>query len=335
MQLNRGNGATTPRPYIVDRVAEQLLWSQSAKLDTVQAYRAYLQNYPQGSFVRDARNAIEAIRSEPNLAARLNEESLSLTRNQRREIQRDLTLLDFGTRSIDGVFGGGTRSAIAKWQGKNGFTATTFTTANQIRRISDQADRRGAALEAEAASEREAEIRRYRVYWNQTGANGTEAGLRNYLGRYPDGFFANAARASLARIEQTNLEQAAVQDRNAWRAVRNRDTLGTYQAYLRDYPNGAFRQQALARIREIQAAQSAAQVRDRAIASEAALRLNAITMRLVQNKLQQLGFEVGRNDGRFDEQTRRAICQFQQSRNLEITGYLNQQSAVQLLKNRN
>ena len=332
MQPERVRGAVSPRPYVVDRAADKAFWVQTVDADTVVAYRAYLQSYPRGAFVRDARAAIEAIQSEPNRAARLNEERLGLSRDQRRSIQRDLSLIDFGTRGIDGIFGAGTRSAISNWQQGNGFAATSYLTANQIRRISDQAGRRSAQIEAQAAAEREAELRRDRTHWNSTGANGTEAGLRNYLGRYPDGIFADRARTALARIEQNNMEQAALQDRDAWRTALNRDTVASYQAYLSQNPNGAFRQQAQARMRAIQTAQTAAPVRDRAIAAEAGLRLNTITLRLVQARLQKLGFEVGRDDGRFDAQTRRAIRQFQRSRNLEVTGYLNQTSVVQLLK---
>jgi peptidoglycan hydrolase-like protein with peptidoglycan-binding domain len=54
------------------------------------------------------------------------------------------------------------------------------------------------------------------------------------------------------------------------------------------------------------------------------LNLNSVTRGLVQGRLRQLGFETGRNIGQFDAQTRRAIRQFQRSRNLDATGYLNQ-----------
>ena len=36
-------------------------------------------------------------------------------RDQRRDVQRGLTLLEFDTRGTDGIFGRGSRAAIAAW----------------------------------------------------------------------------------------------------------------------------------------------------------------------------------------------------------------------------
>lgn len=333
MQDRGRRGAVTPRPNNVDRAAEKALWDQTVRTDTIAGYRAFLSTYPDGAFVRDARAAINAINSEPNRAARLVEERLNLTRDQRRAIQRNLNLVGFGTRGIDGIFGDGTRTAITGWQRKNGVQQTSYLTGNQIRRLNDQGKVRFAEIQKQADAEREADLRRDRALWRQSGANGTQAGFRRYLAGFPDGLFSDEARAGLARIEQNLLEQANQQDRNLWRAAREQNSVAAYQSYLNTQRNGAFRQQAQARIAALQTAQADAPVRDRAIAAEAALRLNSVQMRLVQVRLQSLGFEVGRNDGRFDEQTRRAIRQFQRGRKLEVTGYLNEQSVVQLLKN--
>jgi peptidoglycan hydrolase-like protein with peptidoglycan-binding domain len=324
-------GAENPRPYIVDRVAETLLWSQTQSQDTVTAYRNYIGRYPRGVFVQDARDAIQAIQSEPNRAARMTEERLQLSRQQRRAIQRNLSLLDHNTRGIDGVFGTATRAAIKKWQGANSFRQSGYLGTVQIGRIKTQADRRSTELEAEAARERQAQLRRDRAFWQDTGASGREGGLRQYLERFPDGIRADEARDALKRIEDNKLGQAVQQDRNAWRAVRTRNTLDAYRVYLRDYPKGAFRAEAQARVQAITADRNAEPSRDRAAAAEAALGLNAITMRLVQNQLRQLGYNVGRVDGRFDNATRRAIREFQRSRNLDVTGYLDQRALLLLL----
>ncbi len=48
--------------------------------------------------------------------AEQDEAALRLTRDQRRQVQRDLSLMGYDTRGIDGVFGRGTRAAIAGWQ---------------------------------------------------------------------------------------------------------------------------------------------------------------------------------------------------------------------------
>ncbi|MCB2122670.1 MAG: peptidoglycan-binding protein, partial [Rhodobacteraceae bacterium] len=132
-----------------------------------------------------ARAAIEAIRAQPLLQAQKAEEALALSRDRRREVQRNLSLLEFDPRGIDGLFGPGSRRAIAAWQKANRIEATGYLDADQLTRLQAQADRRAAELEAEARA-RQAELdRQDRLYWEQTGAAGDEAGLRAYLKRYP------------------------------------------------------------------------------------------------------------------------------------------------------
>ena len=318
-------------PYIVDRAAETLLWEQAIAADTVESYRAYLRAHPRGLHIREANEAVAAILAEPNRAARLEEEALGLSRDQRREIQRDLSILNFNTRGIDGIFGNGTRAAISNWQQENGFAQTGYVTVEQITRIEAQAARRSAQLEAEAAREREAQLRLDRAYWEETGANGREPGLRSYLDRYPDGFYAEQATAALAEIEASKLAQARREDRDAWTAAQRTDTIRGYDNYLDAQPRGAFRDEATARRNALRAEQNGAASTNQAQAEEAALNLNRVTRRLIETRLKTLGYETGPVDGEFDGRTRRAIRQFQRSRNLEPTGYVNQAAVLQLL----
>jgi peptidoglycan hydrolase-like protein with peptidoglycan-binding domain len=150
MQTDTANAQpapVAPRASIVDRVRENAVWTDAQSRDTVAAYQSYLQTYPRGVYVQAAQDAIEAIQSEPNCAACLREEALNLTRDQRRDVQCNLTLLEFDTRGIDGIFGRGSRAAIAAWQAEYGFDQTTYLTQRQIRRIDDQAKVRAQELE--------------------------------------------------------------------------------------------------------------------------------------------------------------------------------------------
>lgn len=320
-----------PRPYVVDRVAENLVWQRATIDDTLAAYRAYLRDYPRGAHAAQANEVIQSIQAEPNRAARLSEEGLGLSRDQRRSIQRDLSILNYNTRGIDGIFGNGTRTAISNWQQENGFSQTGYVTDEQVTRINAQASRRSAQLEAEAAREREAQLHRDRAYWEETGANGREPGLRSYLDRFPDGIYAEQAQAQLARFEESKLSQAARADRDAWTTARSRDTVQSYETYLKDQSRGSFRDEAQARLTALRQQQSNASTDNEARAAEAALGLNVLTKRLIEGRLTQLGLEPGAADGQFDERSRRAIRQFQRSRNLAPTGYVSQDALVQLL----
>lgn len=60
---------------------------------------------------------------------------LSLSRDQRRAVQAGLTRRGFDTRGVDGVFGRGTRNAIAAWQRANDMNATGYLTGAQFERL--------------------------------------------------------------------------------------------------------------------------------------------------------------------------------------------------------
>ena len=48
-------------------------------------------------------------------------------------------------------------------------------------------------------------------------------------------------------------------------------------------------------------------------------------------RLDQLGFEPGRIDGNFDEDTRLALRRYQKSRGLAVSGYMSQEVVSQML----
>jgi len=73
----------------------------------------------------------ETVRGEDLVEERL----LGLTSDERREIQRRLTLLGYNTRGIDGSFGRNTRRALASWQRDEGLRASGYVTADQLREL--------------------------------------------------------------------------------------------------------------------------------------------------------------------------------------------------------
>ncbi len=172
-------------------------WIAAQELNTADAYRDFALNYPRSPFAQEARTRLDEIENDPQRLAEIAEAELALTRNARREIQRDLTLLDYNTRGVDGIFGPGSRRAIRNWQQSNGFAQTSFLTEEQINRIDAQASRRAAEI-AEAEERVRAQAEQLdRAYWEETGARGDAAGYRAYLNTYPDGIFAEEARAAL------------------------------------------------------------------------------------------------------------------------------------------
>ena len=236
-----------PEPEVVpdapeDEAAaiEREVWQATRETDTIVAYEAYLTRYPEGAFASDARAAIDALAEDPERI----EAALELGSAKRQQIQRNLTVLDYDTRGVDGIFGPGTRGAISDWQQENGFEATGFLTAEQIDILSEMAATREAELEEEAREQELERERADRAHWEDTGRGEDEAGLRAYLDSFPDGLFSDVASARLSEIE-------AARDREAWESAEAENTEAAYRRYLDEHEDGAFADRARARLAEM------------------------------------------------------------------------------------
>lgn len=312
-------------------VEDATAWDRAVAADTEAGYDTYLAAFPEGRFAGEARQRLATIRSEPFYREKQVESDLSLSRDARREIQRDLSLLGYNTRGIDGIFGRGTRGAVTAWQTANGLTASGYLGADQIARLDAQAERRAAELEEEAR-QRQAQLERQdRTFWSETGAQGDEAGFRAYLKRFPDGIYAEDAQDRLEAIEDQRRAQAEGEDRRRWQIARETDTEAGYRAYLAERPNGAFVEEARARIDYFANNSEQIALQDRAQSDEAALGLNAAARRLAEARLADLGLKPGAVDGTFDEDARRAIRRYQDARKLRVSGYLDQATVVRLM----
>jgi peptidoglycan hydrolase-like protein with peptidoglycan-binding domain len=325
-----GRAAVAPSPAAV----EQGFWRAVQALDTVAAYEVYLDDYPEGPHAEDARERIDRLKAAPERRAAQEEQALELSREARREVQRNLSLLGFDPRGIDGIFGPGTRSALTAWQRANGFAETGYLTGNQLLRLRDQARARAEELEEEARQRRQQEERQDRAYWRETGRGSDEAGLRAYLERYPDGQFADLARQRLAEIEDSKLSEAERAERDAWQAAREMDTIAGYRDFLDAYPDSTFAEAARSRLDELRQKARDSEAARRARAEEDRFVNNRIARLLVEKRLEQLRFDPGTVDGAFDAEARRAIRRYQRSRGLPVTGYVSQDTMVRLMAGR-
>lgn len=310
---------------------EKAFWDAAKSINTAFGFQGYMNKYPDGLFVDEARAEIARIEAEPALRAEADEKALGLSRDARREIQRSLTLLDYDPKGIDGIFGRGSRAAITKFQSVNGLEPSGFVTRAMMTQLEAQAERRSAELEAEAERRRIELERQDRAYWRETGALGDEVGLRSYLERYPDGVFAEIATVRLAPFEEARRAAAAEQDRADWDAAISVDNIAAYQGYVQSNPEGAFVAQANARIAELDFESRNAEALEAARRNEERLGLSGGTRQLVEDRLMRLGLKPGPIDGVFDEKTRRSIRRYQEARRLQKTGYLNQATVVRLL----
>jgi peptidoglycan hydrolase-like protein with peptidoglycan-binding domain len=220
---------------------------------------------------------------------------------------------------------------VTAWQDANSLSASGYLDADQIARLDAQAERRAAELEEEARQRQAQQERQDRTFWSETGARGDEAGFRAYLKRFPDGIYAEEAQGRLTDIEDQRRAQAEGEDRRRWQVAREIDSADGYRAYLAERPNGAFVEEARARIEYFANNSEQIALQKRAQADEAALGLNATARRLAEARLADLGLKPGAVDGAFDEDTRRAIRRYQDARKLRVSGYLDQATVVRLM----
>ncbi len=313
------------------RAADDAAWDVARTARTEAALSDYLDRFPRGQHGAEARELLRQAQLGPEALAAEEEASLNLGRDARREIQRNLSILGYETRGVDGIFGRGTRSAIRDYQSAEGLEVTGYLSGNQVARLQERAAARQSALEAEARQRQEEADRQDSSYWRETGRGTTEEGLRNYLKKYPDGLFSTLAEGRLAEMERTRAANAAETENAAWNAARSADTEASYADYLAAYPRGQFVENANARLQSLREDTGREGEIAAARASEAEVLANPITRLLVERRLQQLGLDPGSADGEFDDETRKAIRRYQRARDLPVTGYVTQQTLVRML----
>lgn len=352
---------TPAQPARLDEVVqpdadEMAAWTFAKRGNSVASYREFLGKYPDSIFagaakgrIAEMETAAAASRSDPAVAA---ERALNLSRAQRAQIQRQLTLLTYDPRGIDGAFGPATRAAITRFQRDSGLPATGYLTRAQVTQLSQKASVREAVLEREATQRQAQMDQADRAFWAEARGQGA-AGARRYLDRYPDGLNASAARQVLAkegrapspaeaaaaeaggrvdsgggRMRPASDDRAAndrAADDAAWSRAEAAASLPAYRAYLDRFPKG----------RHADAARRAIEVRENRIAAdargEAALDLSPAIRMAVQARLNSLGLNAGPVDGTFGADTRQALRRYQAARNLRVSGYLNQGTMVRLM----
>lgn len=302
-------------------------------------YEAYLRRYPDGFFVEIARQRL-GIREDgtvgpdgpvvdPAIEA---ENALNLSRIRKRRVQEFLLALGFDPRGIDGLFGSGTRGALTRWQKARGFEATGYLTAPQLRQLRTEGRRAIDAARREAERKRLQAEAADNALWARTGASGRPRDLRAYLDTYPEGLHAAEARATLERIAEKEADTTTRRDRRAFRRARGRDTAEAYRDYLGEFPQGIFRDRALARLDEIEGAERDRANRKRLRRIENGLGLSTTDRISVEQRLRVLGYDVGPQDGKFDKRTRSAIRGYQDSRGLRGTGFLDHPTLVRLVR---
>ena len=116
-------------------------WRRAQRLDSIDAYQAYLAAWPEGAFAPEARARIQALRPAPSPEDQARERdreaeaALRLGAPTRILIERRLAQMGFDPGAIDGSFDADTRDAIADAQEHLGLMPTGFVTQELINRM--------------------------------------------------------------------------------------------------------------------------------------------------------------------------------------------------------
>lgn len=127
-------------------------YREAQRLNTADAYRNFLAQYPNGSQRASAERALQNLATTrpvtqpqaaqpqpaPNQRAAAAEAALRLTRNDRMQIQTQLKTLGYYAGVIDGLWGRETRYVIGRWQASNDMAETTYVTRQQLDLLSQQ-----------------------------------------------------------------------------------------------------------------------------------------------------------------------------------------------------
>lgn len=333
--------AGTSDVVTADNVSAELelaFWRAAERSGAAADYAAYLRRFPEGLFASFARARLgldeedTTVPDEPEVDPAIQaDRDLNLSRIRKRQIQTWLLALGFDPRGIDGLFGRGSRAAIKRWQQKNGFTANSWLTAEQVERLTAQGKAAIAEQERIAAEKKAIRDAEDAAYWSATGAKETPTGYRAYLDKYPDGNKARIARAALAKLDEARADARARRESRIFERARKADTATGYRDYLAQYPKGTYRDQALARVEQIEGAERAAAELARLGQVENALGMTEGDKAFFERVLRETGFAAGEPDGILDERTRAALKGFQASRGLKPTGFFDRDSVVTLV----
>ncbi|MSU90388.1 hypothetical protein GE300_12300 [Rhodobacteraceae bacterium 2CG4] len=121
------------------------------------------------------------------------------------------------------------------------------------------------------------------------------------------------------------------QERIAWDAARDVDTLQAYRTFLRDWGQGRFADRARDRIETLETAAETAQRVGRYREIEVGLALTVASVTELERRLSAMGFDIGAPDGTIDRRTRQAVAAFQARAGLTPTGYFNTATVQRLI----
>ncbi len=121
---------------------ERQIWQVTQQENTARGYQIYLNAFPDGAFVGEARAALDRLNASSGGVVASPEASgegaLGLTQGTRRAVEQNLGSMGFDPGPVDGTFDSRTRSALRRYQQSAGLPATGYVNqATAVRLLAD------------------------------------------------------------------------------------------------------------------------------------------------------------------------------------------------------
>lgn len=272
--------------------------SQTGQLTQDQAGRLSNEARGRGS---SAGNNTDTATGSGGRAAEL---ALGLSRSERAQVQADLNTLGYNVGSPDGIFGSGTRQALARWQVAHQRAGTGYLADGEQRLLRNEAAGRGGGAAVDSNSQRNDAMDEQLMDLDRGERIAVQRKLTElgYSTNGTDGGFGPATRRAIRAWQGDNGLKAT--------GYLNADQLAQLRRQNR---TGASANQAGA----LDDAEEA-----RLAVAESRLLTDTNTRRLVEQRLSALGLNPGNVDGQFTATTRNAIRRYQSAHGQTATGFV-------------
>lgn len=197
---------------------EELIWEDVKKRNTIEAFQGYLQFYPKGAFVSEARLKISQLRRRKSTS----ESEKKAPSKEKLEAKSEWSVW----QDVQG------RDTIAAYEGylqlfpKGKYITEARAKIEQLRKIAQQLEEK--------------------KHWNETVLQHSVKGYQNYLKLYPKGEFVGEAKKRMKQI-QLKIDTEI----NAWMKAIENNNVKSFESFLQNFPDGSYSSSAEQKIKDI------------------------------------------------------------------------------------
>ena len=202
---------------------DEVAWQMAIADGKLEDYKAYLEKYPEGKHVEEAKEKVEEL-EEKKLMALAKDEAAWMTATKINTLEEYQGYLK--------QYPEGRHSKEAKEKVEELTETPEMTEEEKIMRMAKQ-----------------------EAKWMQAEKSGKKEDYEAYLEEYPEGKHAKSAKEKIGSISELENAQDALEkakDELNWKMAKSSNTLEAYKNYLKEYPEGIHAEKAKEKIAELE-----------------------------------------------------------------------------------